>query len=181
MRQSFPASTGSQQQHCRWAWGWGRGEDRQGCLVYPKRPVRVRYCPWVIMVHVLGNLTGLMEGLLMGDTNPVFFSLLHIHLLWPACSFSIKSYGVYKGQWGKAKGQWSQLYKDLFCKVCTAFQCMADPYMLWTHPRAPTEEKYHVPQVGETRYSGTCPTGLSCPWLIVFFSLRHSVGVNVKP
>lgn len=52
------------------------GENRHACLVCPKRPVRVRYCPWVIMVHVLGNLTGLMEDLLKGDVNPDIFFLI---------------------------------------------------------------------------------------------------------
>lgn len=29
--------------------------------------------------------------------------------------------------------------------------------------------------------AGTYPTGLSYPWLLLFFSLGHGVGVSVKP
>lgn len=57
------------------------------------------------MVPVLGNATGLMEDLPKDDVNPDFFFFIVYPSSLTYLFLDIKSYSIYTGEWGKAKGQ----------------------------------------------------------------------------
>lgn len=135
-----------------------------------------------------------------------FLFLLYIYILWSTCSWSTESYSIYTEEWGKAKGQWSQQYKDLFCKSNIIIDIVSRPlaqlstdliqwriYSVSAHGLA--HQSIRVVSSSQVSYWGktSCPSSGRNQGLVVltqqvchahgclFPSLGHGAGVNKNP